>query len=167
MLRVASGHGVHERRGAEVRAGDFAAAAALILAVTLGWLAFRQPAAPREEFARERQSSPSPNPTGAQPTDFELFHTDSPFNSWPTKWSFLLAYVTPPEGADTEFVDTRAVYEDLPQAMKDKVEGLRVEHDLFRALQRNGVKFEDEAMRRNYPRKTHPLVRTSASVPAS
>lgn len=104
-----------------------------------------------------------PNPTGAQPTDFELFHTDSPFNSWPTKWSFLLAYVTPPEGADTEFVDTRAVYEDLPQAMKDRIEGLRVDHDLFRALQRNGVKFEDEAMRRNYPRKTHPLVRTSAS----
>ena len=33
-----------------------------------------------------------PNPDGAQPTDFELFHTDSPFNSLPTKWSLLLAY---------------------------------------------------------------------------
>ena len=74
-----------------------------------------------------------------------------------------MAYATPPQRADTEFVDTRAVDEDLPQAMKDKVEGLRVDHDLFRALQRNGVKFEDEEMRRNYPRKIHPLVRTSAS----
>jgi alpha-ketoglutarate-dependent 2,4-dichlorophenoxyacetate dioxygenase len=104
-----------------------------------------------------------PNPDGAQPTDFELFHTDSPFNSWPTKWSFLLAYVTPPEGADTEYVDTRAVYEDLPPEMKDKVEGLKVDHDLFRALQRNGVEFQDDEMRKNYPRMTHPLVRTAAS----
>jgi alpha-ketoglutarate-dependent 2,4-dichlorophenoxyacetate dioxygenase len=28
----------------------------------------------------------------AQPADFELFHTDSAFNSLPTKWSFLLAH---------------------------------------------------------------------------
>jgi len=104
-----------------------------------------------------------PKPDGAQPADFELFHTDSPFNSWPTKWSFLLAYVTPPAGADTQYVDTRAVYADLPDDMKERVAGLTVDHDLFRALQRNGVEFEDEAMRKHYPRTTHPLVRTSAS----
>lgn len=104
-----------------------------------------------------------PKPDGAQPTDFELFHTDSPFNSWPTKWSFLLAYVTPPEGADTLYVDTRAVYDELPPEMKERVENLKVDHDLFRALQRNGVEFKDEEMRRNYPRMTHPLVRTSAN----
>ena len=104
-----------------------------------------------------------PKPDGAQPADFELFHTDSPFNSWPTKWSMLLAYVTPPEGADTQFIDTRAVYDELPQAMKDQVEGMQVDHDLFRALQRNGVEFQDDAMRKNFPRMTHPLVRTSAN----
>ena len=104
-----------------------------------------------------------PKPDGAQPTDFELFHTDSPFNSLPTKWSLLLAYVTPPEGADTLFIDTRAVYADLPQSMKDRIQDLSADHDLFRALQRNGVTFGDEEMRRNYPRMAHPLVRTSAS----
>ncbi|MCW2366319.1 alpha-ketoglutarate-dependent 2,4-dichlorophenoxyacetate dioxygenase [Sphingobium sp. B7D2B] len=104
-----------------------------------------------------------PKPDGAQPADFELFHTDSPFNSWPTKWSMLLAYVTPPEGADTEFIDTRAVYDDLPEDMKVKIADLKVDHDLFRALQLNGVKFEDEEMRKNYPRMAHPLVRTSAN----
>ncbi len=36
------------------------------------------------------------NPDGPQPVDFERFHTDSPFNSLPTKWSLLLAYETPP-----------------------------------------------------------------------
>ncbi|HZF45446.1 MAG TPA: TauD/TfdA family dioxygenase [Sphingomonadaceae bacterium] len=104
-----------------------------------------------------------PNPDGAQPTDFELFHTDSPFNSLPTKWSLLLAYIVPPEGANTDYIDTRAVYEDLPQDMKDKVANLKVEHDLFRALQRNGVEFGDEALRKNFPRMAHPLVRESVS----
>lgn len=99
----------------------------------------------------------------AKPTDFELFHTDSPFNSLPTKWSMLLCYVTPPVGANTDYIDTRAVYEDLPQAMKDKIETLVVDHDLFRALQRNGVEFGSDEMRKAYPRMSHPLVRESAS----
>jgi alpha-ketoglutarate-dependent 2,4-dichlorophenoxyacetate dioxygenase len=105
---------------------------------------------------------PDPN-AKAQAADFEKFHTDSPFNSLPTKWSFLLAHVVPPVGANTDYVDMRAVYEDLPQEMKDRIENLVVEHDMFRALQRNGVEFGDEAMRKAYPRMSHPLVRTSAS----
>lgn len=104
-----------------------------------------------------------PKPDGAQPTDFELFHTDSPFNSLPTKWSFLLAYIVPPVGANTDYIDTRAVYEDLSDEMKERIKDLKVEHDLYRALQRNGVEFEDEAMRKNFPRMAHPLVRESVS----
>ncbi len=99
----------------------------------------------------------------AQPVDFERFHTDSPFNSQPTKWSFLLGYEVPPEGANTEFVDMRAVHDDLPAATKARIETLVAEHDLFRALQRTGVAFGDEAMRKAYPRMNHPLVRTSAN----
>lgn len=99
----------------------------------------------------------------AQPIDFERFHTDSPFNTQPTKWSFLLGYVVPPEGADTLFVDTREVYDDLPPAMKQRIEGLVAEHDMFRALERTGVKFGDDAMRKAFPMLPHPLVRTSAN----
>jgi len=105
-----------------------------------------------------------PNPQAqAQAVDFERFHTDSPFNSLPTKWSFLLGHVVPPVGADTEFIDTRAVYEDLPQSMQERIAHLSADHDLFRALQRKGVEFGDEQMRKAYPRMTHPLVRISAS----
>lgn len=99
----------------------------------------------------------------AKPTDFELFHTDSPFNSLPTKWSMLLCYVTPPVGANTDYIDTRAVYADLPQDMKDRIEDLVVDHDLFEALRRNGVEFGSEEMRKAYPRMAHPLVRTAAN----
>jgi alpha-ketoglutarate-dependent 2,4-dichlorophenoxyacetate dioxygenase len=99
----------------------------------------------------------------AQPIDFERFHTDSPFNSLPTKWSFLLGYVVPPAGADTIFIDTRAAYDDLPPDMKQRIEGLVAEHDMFRALERTGVKFGDENMRRMFPTMPHPLVRRSAN----
>ena len=99
----------------------------------------------------------------AQPIDFERFHTDSPFNSQPTKWSFLLGHIVPPHGADTIFVDTRAVYEDLPEQTRQRIDGLVAEHDMFRALERTGVKFGDDAMRRMFPSMPHPLVRTSAS----
>jgi alpha-ketoglutarate-dependent 2,4-dichlorophenoxyacetate dioxygenase len=99
----------------------------------------------------------------AQPIDFERFHTDSPFNSLPTKWSFLLGHVVPPRGADTLFADTRAAYEDLPQETRQRIESLVAEHDMFRALERTGVIFGDDAMRRMFPMLPHPLVRTSAS----
>lgn len=93
----------------------------------------------------------------------EGFHTDSPFNSLPTKWSFLLGHIVPPEGANTDFIDTRAVYEDLAPEMKDRIERLVIEHDLFAAFEHRGVKFGTEEMRKQYPRMMHPLVRMSAS----
>ena len=93
----------------------------------------------------------------------EGFHTDSPFNTLPTKWSLLLGHVVPPEGANTNYIDTRAVYEDLPQEMKRRIEHLVAVHDLFGAFEYRGVKFGNDAMRKQYPAMSHPLVRTSAS----
>jgi alpha-ketoglutarate-dependent 2,4-dichlorophenoxyacetate dioxygenase len=105
-----------------------------------------------------------PDPgSAAQAVDFERFHTDSPFNSLPTKWSLMVAYSTPPDGANTDFIDTRAVHDDLPQETRELIEDLVADHDLFRALQRRGVEFGDEALRKAYPRMSHPLVRLSAN----
>jgi alpha-ketoglutarate-dependent 2,4-dichlorophenoxyacetate dioxygenase len=93
----------------------------------------------------------------------EGFHTDSPFNTLPTKWSLLLGHIVPPEGANTNFIDTRAVYEDLPEAMQERIEGLVAFHDLCGAFEHRGVKFGNDEVRKLYPRTPHPLVRTSAS----
>jgi len=94
----------------------------------------------------------------------ERFHTDSSFNALPTKWSLLLAYETPSEGANTEFVDTRAAYDALPAATKAKLEGLRAVHDLWgvRAKFEYGGTVSDE-MKKLMPPVDHPLVRISAS----
>lgn len=98
-----------------------------------------------------------------QARGFERFHTDSSFNALPTKWSLLLGHVVPPEGANTEFIDTRAVHDDLPEATKEKIEDLVAIHDLFGGRERLGVTFGSDQMRKLYPPVTHPLVRTSAS----
>lgn len=89
----------------------------------------------------------------------ELFHTDSSFNDLPTKWSLLRAHVVPPEGGDTEFVDTRVVYDDLPDAMKQKIEGLVAEHFLYNDWSRGGLIEVSDEMRRRMPPVQHKLVR--------
>ena len=55
------------------------------------------------------------------------------------------------------------VYDDLPQQTKERIEGLQAEHDLFYALQRNGVQMKDDMLGKLYPRTPNPLVRTSAN----
>lgn len=94
----------------------------------------------------------------------ERFHTDSSFNSLPTKWSLLLAYETPKEGADTQFVDTRAVYDALPDETKKRIEGLKAVHDLWgvRAKFEYGGAISDE-MKKLMPPVEQDLVRVSAS----
>ena len=52
-----------------------------------------------------------------------LWHTDSAFMEKRTSYSLLLAHSVPPEGGETSFADTRSAYEDLPQEMKDFLEG--------------------------------------------
>ncbi|MBC2777176.1 TauD/TfdA dioxygenase family protein [Parasphingopyxis marina] len=95
----------------------------------------------------------------------ERWHTDSSFNALPTKWSLLLAYVVPPTRGDTEYVDTRAVYDALPPEMQTKVDGLQAVHDLWgvRAKHEYGGGHVDEEMRRLMPPVTQPLVRASVN----
>lgn len=92
----------------------------------------------------------------------EGFHTDSPFNTLPTKWSLLLGHVVPPVGANTNYIDTRAVYEDLPQNTRNRIDHLTAIHDLFGAFERRGVAFGTPEMRKQFHSVPHPLVRTSA-----
>lgn len=92
----------------------------------------------------------------------ELFHTDSSFNSLPTKWSLLLGHIVTPEKGETEFVDTRVAWDRLPDEMKAKCETLTVQHNVWRSRERAG--FDNiEALKKSLPAVEQPLVRTSAS----
>jgi alpha-ketoglutarate-dependent 2,4-dichlorophenoxyacetate dioxygenase len=90
----------------------------------------------------------------------ERFHTDSSFNKLPTKWSLLRGHIIPPEGGDTHFIDTRAVYDALPAATRERIDGLTAVHDFWRGRERLGLTGVTEQQRAGLPPVTHPLVRT-------
>jgi len=89
----------------------------------------------------------------------ERFHSDSSFNNLPTKWSLLLGHIVPPEGGDTHFIDTRAVYDELPQETKDRIENLVAIHDFWRGRERTGLTGVTDEMRKTMPPIPHTLVR--------
>ena len=88
----------------------------------------------------------------------EEFHTDSSFNSLPTKWSLLMAHVVPPERGDTMFVDTRAAYDALPDATKTRARGAIAEHYFWKTRGRAGFTVTEE-MKRAMPAVQHGVVR--------
>ena len=59
-----------------------------------------------------------------------LWHSDSSFRAVPSLCSLLSARIVPPDGGNTEFATMRASYDELPDDVKQKLEGLVVEHSL-------------------------------------
>lgn len=93
----------------------------------------------------------------------ELFHADSSFNDLPSKWSMLRGVIVTPERGETETIDMRAVYDALPQAMKDRIEGLTARHNYFHSRRKAGAEVDDDNPLAPFMRAEHPVVRISAS----
>ena len=79
----------------------------------------------------------------------QLWHTDSSFKRIPAKCSLLSARELPSRGpmggGETEFADLRAAWDALPEARKRQLEGLVVEHSIFRSRTEIGfADFNDE-----------------------
>jgi alpha-ketoglutarate-dependent 2,4-dichlorophenoxyacetate dioxygenase len=89
----------------------------------------------------------------------QLWHTDSSFRQKSATWSMLHARIIPPDRADTEFVDTRAVYDALADSMKARIEGLVAEHSIWHSRAKLGGYVPTEAERQSRPPAQHPLVR--------
>jgi alpha-ketoglutarate-dependent 2,4-dichlorophenoxyacetate dioxygenase len=88
----------------------------------------------------------------------QLWHTDLSFREAAATWSMLHARVIPPTGGDTEFADTRAAYDALPDAMKRKLESLVAEHSLWHSSAKRGGYMPTEDERRSYPPTRRKLV---------
>jgi alpha-ketoglutarate-dependent 2,4-dichlorophenoxyacetate dioxygenase len=89
-----------------------------------------------------------------------LWHTDSSFKFVPARASLLYGRSIPPIGGHTEFADTRAAWDALPEATKQRLEGLIAEHSLFNSRARIGFTDFVEAERKNLPPVPQALVRT-------
>src|SRR6516162_5577712 len=86
----------------------------------------------------------------------QLWHTDSSFKRVPAKCSLLSARELPSSGpmggGDTEFADMRAAWDALPEARKRQLEGLVVEHSIFRSRTEIGfADFNDEIFKQLPP----------------
>ena len=86
-----------------------------------------------------------------------LWHSDSSFMDVRSAQALLLCHEAPSHGGPTWFADTRSAYEDLPQAMKDRLEGLEATHSYFWSRRRAGYPYTEEEIDAK-PIATHPVV---------
>jgi alpha-ketoglutarate-dependent 2,4-dichlorophenoxyacetate dioxygenase len=92
-----------------------------------------------------------------------LWHTDASYMPVPVVLGILHAVAVPPAsalgGGETEFADMRAAYEALPDAMKDAIDPLIVEHDIFWSRGQIGFTEFAPGEREKYPPSRQRLVR--------
>ena len=81
---------------------------------------------------------------------WDPYHTDTSWRLVPTWGAVLRAVNLPDVGGDTVWVDAGLAYENLPDDVKERLEGLHVTHDYRAALNQAGV---------DYPIVAHPIVR--------
>ena len=86
-----------------------------------------------------------------------LWHTDSAFMEKRTSYSLLLAHEVPSEGGETWFADTRSAYDDLPQDMKDFLEGKIGINSLWWSRKKAGANIPEEEIDARFKAR-HPLV---------
>jgi len=88
------------------------------------------------------------------------WHTDDSYFAIPAKATMLQAIAIPKTGGETRFCNTRKAYEDLPEEMKARLDGLQAVHsyDTMRAPARAPERTEIE--KQETPDVVHPLVRT-------
>jgi alpha-ketoglutarate-dependent 2,4-dichlorophenoxyacetate dioxygenase len=87
-----------------------------------------------------------------------LWHADATFQDPPGRYSMLHARVVPPQGANTEFADERAAYDDLNAEIKAQVDGLRAHHSIAHSRQTLGFEFSEDE-KEKLQGAIHPLVR--------
>lgn len=87
------------------------------------------------------------------------WHTDVTFREKPSFAGILRARTLPSIGGDTLFADTAAVYNDLPENVKNRIENLDAEHDILQSFGWRITEEKRAELRREHPPQIHPVVR--------
>lgn len=87
-----------------------------------------------------------------------LWHTDMSFYDVRATYSLLAAHAVPPSGADTEFTDMRAAWDGLPEARKQEIRDLQVEHSYWYSRVLGGGPPPTQEERITRPPARHPMV---------
>lgn len=88
------------------------------------------------------------------------WHSDVTWRLEPSLGSILRARIVPPVGGDTLFSDMIAAYENLPDEIKEKIDGKTATHSFRHNFGKNMSEEQREKMSEKYPDPHHPVVRT-------
>jgi alpha-ketoglutarate-dependent taurine dioxygenase len=88
---------------------------------------------------------PEENPSAYILYGTRVWHMDRLDTPVPPRGSMLSPRVLPSEGGDTEFTNTYAAYDDLPEADKRRFENLEVEHHVSATFRRMPPEFLETA----------------------
>ena len=94
----------------------------------------------------------------------QLWHSDSSFQKPAAKYSMLSAITVTSWGGETEFADTRAAYDELPDRFRAEIEGLLVEHYALHSRLALGDDSYTSEQRNAVPPVQWPIVRTHPST---
>jgi alpha-ketoglutarate-dependent 2,4-dichlorophenoxyacetate dioxygenase len=92
----------------------------------------------------------------------EFWHADSTYVRPRATLSMLYAQAIPPEGGDTEFCDTRVLYESLSPAEKSRFDGLTATHSFQHSRRLSGVADWSEAELSRFPPVDRPFIHLHA-----
>ena len=95
------------------------------------------------------------------------WHTDHYHLPEPGLFTYLHAIEVPPDQGDTRYANGIAAYEALPDALRQRIEPMKVHHSrarLFKNLFPEATPDQMEAERRKIPDVVHPLVRTHPEI---
>jgi taurine dioxygenase len=91
----------------------------------------------------------------------ETFHTDHSNHQAPPKATTLFAVQLPSRGGDTQYVNMHQAYDELPDAMKQRIEGLKAVHVyLSKYSPRPLGPIDPDSVAALPPPGVHPLVHT-------
>ncbi|UJW34847.1 TauD/TfdA family dioxygenase [Saccharothrix sp. AJ9571] len=98
---------------------------------------------------------------GAAMPGFEnIWHTDVTFRPEPALGSVLRLIEVPPFGGDTMWADMAAAYDNLPEDVRARIDGLTAVHDFIPGFERfSDVDFL-ASQQAHFPPVEHPVVRT-------
>jgi len=113
------------------------------------------PGFPQMYFVSNEQTVP-----GKRYISGETFHTDHSNHPAPPKATILYPVSLPSHGCDTQYVNMHLAYDELPEAMKRRIEGLKALHVYLSKYSPRELKpLNEESLKAMPPPGLHPLVR--------
>ena len=89
-----------------------------------------------------------------------IWHSDVSFREKPAKAAILRLLKVPPVGGDTLWADMAAAYDNLPEAVKERIDGLQAMHDFTPSFAHLMSAEELLQKQEEFPAVVHPVVRT-------